>query len=224
MQDKSSVFQRKLFYKFEFVANYPSRLFEQAVNELARLPGIGRKTAVRLILHLLKHDLQNSEALGNAIIRLRSDIRYCNICYNISDNDTCDICGDLKRDHSVICIVEDVRDVMAIENTRQYKGVYHILGGIISPMEGVRAEDLNIAPLLERLKSGEVAELILALPATIEGDTTGFYLFKKFGEYQLKVSVIARGISFGDDLEYADEVTLGRSILNRMPYQNSLAK
>lgn len=206
------------------MANYPSRLFEQAVNELARLPGIGRKTAVRLILHLLKHDQQNSEALGNAIIRMRSEIRYCNICFNISDNDICDICGDVKRDHSVVCVVEDVRDVMAVENTRQYNGVYHILGGIISPMEGVRAEDLNIAPLQERLKAGGIVELIFALPATIEGDTTGFYLYKKFSEFSMNVSVIARGISFGDDLEYADEVTLGRSIINRTPYQNSIIK
>lgn len=206
------------------MTNYPSRLFEEAVNELSRLPGIGRKTAVRLILHLLKQDAANADALGNAIIRLRSEIRYCRLCYNISDNDTCDICSDRKRDHSTICIVEDVRDVMAIENTRQYNGVYHILGGIISPMEGVRAEDLNIAPLVDRLRNGGVTELIFALPATIEGDTTGFYLFKKFSEFSLNVSVIARGISFGDDLEYADEVTLGRSILNRTPYQNSLVR
>lgn len=206
------------------MTNYPSRLFEEAVNELSRLPGIGRKTAVRLILHLLKQDAANADALGNAIIRLRSEIRYCRLCYNISDNDTCDICSDRKRDHSTICIVEDVRDVMAIENTRQFNGVYHILGGIISPMEGVRAEDLNIAPLVDRLRNGGVTELIFALPATIEGDTTGFYLFKKFSEFSLNVSVIARGISFGDDLEYADEVTLGRSILNRTPYQNSLVR
>lgn len=206
------------------VITYPSRLFEQAVNELARLPGIGRKTALRLILHLLRQDAIHSEALGGAIIRLRSEIRYCQICYNISDNDVCDICSETRRDHSIVCVVEDVRDVMAIENTRQYQGVYHILGGIISPMDGVRAEDLNVAALHDRIAEGGIAELILALPATIEGDTTGFYLYKKFSEFKLHVSMIARGISFGDDLEYADEVTLGRSIVNRTPFQNSLVK
>ncbi len=203
---------------------YPSRLFEQAVNELARLPGIGRKTALRLILHLLRQDASHAEALGNAIVRLRSEIRYCQVCYNISDNDKCDICSEGKRDHSIVCVVEDVRDVMAIENTRQYQGVYHILGGIISPMDGVRAEDLNINALHERIREGGISELILALPATIEGDTTAFYLYKKFTEFDLQVTMIARGISFGDDLEYADEVTLGRSIINRTPFQNTMAR
>jgi recombination protein RecR len=198
-------------------------LFEQAVNELARLPGIGRKTALRLILHLLRQDVQHSEALGSAIIRLRNEVKYCRCCYNISDNDICDICNNDKRDHSTVCVVEDVRDVMAVENTRQFNGVYHILGGIISPMDGVRAEDLNIAALQQRIAEGGIRELILALPATIEGDTTGFYLYKKFGAMDIDFSVIARGISFGDDLEYADEVTLGRSIINRTPYQNAPA-
>jgi recombination protein RecR len=206
------------------VITYPSRLFEQAVNELARLPGIGRKTALRLILHILRQDAMHAEALGGAIIRLRNEIKYCQRCFNISDNDICDICAESKRDHATVCVVEDVRDVMAIENTRQFQGVYHILGGIISPMDGVRAEDLNVAALHERIQHGGINELILALPATIEGDTTGFYLYKKFIEFPVQVSMIARGISFGDDLEYADEVTLGRSIINRTPYQNSMVK
>lgn len=204
--------------------SYPSKLFEQAVNELARLPGIGRKTALRLILHLLKQDVQNVEALGKAIVTLRNEVRYCRQCHNISDSDICEICAKPSRDRSVLCVVEDVRDVMAIENTRQYNGVYHILGGIISPMDGIGPSDLNIDSLVERTKAGEVKEVILALPATIEGDTTGYYLYKRIDHSMIMISVIARGISFGDELEYADEVTLGRSIVNRTPYQNTLVK
>ncbi len=206
------------------MAQYPSQLFETAVNELSRLPGIGRKTAVRLILHVLQQEPQRAEALGNALIRLRTEIKYCHHCHNISDNDCCEICSDRRRDHALICVVEDVRDVMAIENTRQFNGVYHILGGIISPIDGVRVEDLHIEALQKRLEEGGIRELIFALPATIEGDTTGFYLYKKFSRFGVEMSVIARGISFGDDLEYADEVTLGRSILNRTPYASPMVK
>jgi recombination protein RecR len=204
--------------------SYPSKLFEQAVNEFAKLPGIGRKTALRLILHLLKQQTMDVEALGNAIIKLRSEIQYCHQCFNISDSGHCEICSNTRRDHSLVCVVEDVRDVIAVENTNQYNGVYHILGGIVSPMDGIRPEDLNIEALITRVKNGGIAEIIFALPATIEGDTTGFYLYKKMAEVDVRISVIARGISFGDELEYADEVTLGRSILNRTPYQNSLVK
>jgi recombination protein RecR len=204
--------------------SYPSKLFEQAVNEFAKLPGIGRKTALRLILHLLKQQTMDVEALGNAIIKLRNEIQYCHTCFNISDSGHCEICANTKRDHTTVCVVEDVRDVIAIENTNQYNGVYHILGGIVSPMDGIRPEDLNIEALLTRVKNDSVEEVIFALPATIEGDTTGFYLYKKMAEMETRISVIARGISFGDELEYADEVTLGRSILNRTPYQNSLVK
>lgn len=206
------------------MAQYPSQLFEAAVNELSRLPGIGRKTAVRLILHVLQQEPQRAEALGNALIRLRTDIKYCRHCHNISDTDSCEICSDHRRDHSVVCVVEDVRDVMAIENTRQYKGVYHILGGIISPIDGVGVDDLNIEALSARMEQGGIRELILALPATIEGDTTGFYLYRKFSPFGVDISVIARGIAFGDDLEYADEVTLGRSILNRTPFSSPITK
>ena len=204
--------------------SYPSKLFEQAVNEFARLPGIGTKTALRLILHLLKQEPESADALGNIIIRLRSEVQYCKQCFNISDSEICDICSKSSRDHGIVCVVEDIRDVIAVENTHQYNGVYHILGGIISPMDGIGPSDLNIDSLVQRIAGGSVREIILALPATIEGDTTGFYLFKKINPSDIAVSVIARGISFGDELEYADEVTLGRSILNRTPYQNSLVK
>lgn len=206
------------------VNTYPSRLFEQAVNELAKLPGIGRKTAMRLVLHLLKQEAYNVENLGNAIIRLRNEVKYCRKCFNISDSEICDICSNPRREQSIVCVVEDIRDVMAIENTRQFQGAYHILGGVVSPMDGIRPSDLNIDSLLQRVHDNEISEMIFALPATIEGDTTSFYLFKKLGDASVNVSVIARGISFGDELEYADEVTLGRSILNRTPYQNSLVR
>jgi recombination protein RecR len=199
-------------------------LFEQAVHELSRLPGIGRKTAMRLVLHLLKQDAPNVESLGNSLIKLRNEVRYCEQCFNISDTERCEICNDLHRDASLVCVVEDIRDVIAIENTRQFRGTYHILNGIISPMDGVRPEDLNIESLINRIESKDIREVIFALPATIEGDTTSFYIYKRLDPEIVSVSVIARGISFGDDLEYADEVTLGRSILNRTPYQNSLVK
>jgi recombination protein RecR len=199
--------------------SYSSRLVESAVNELARLPGIGRKTALRLTLHLLRQDLTEVEALGNAIISMRQDIKYCKLCHTISDGDLCEVCANPKRDQSIICVVEDVRNMMAVENTGQYNGVYHVLGGIISPMEGVGPNDLNIASLLSRVAANEVKEVIMALSTTVEGDTTNFYLYRKLKDYNLLVSSIARGIAIGDELEYTDEITLGRSILNRLPYE-----
>lgn len=204
--------------------SYSSRLVETAVNELARLPGIGRKTALRLTLHLLRQDAAESEALGNAIIRMRQDIKYCKLCHTISDGDLCEVCSNHKRDKSIICVVEDVRNMMAVENTGQYNGVYHVLGGIISPMEGVGPNDLNISSLLERVATGEVKEVIMALSTTVEGDTTNFYLYRKLKDYELLVSSIARGIAIGDELEYTDEITLGRSILNRLPYEGMMGR
>ncbi len=211
--------------------NFPSKLVENAVNELSRLPGIGKKTALRLVLHLLKQEQSDSDSLGESIIKLNREITYCKCCHNISDTETCLICSNPKRDNSVICVVEDIRDVMAIENTNQYKGMYHILGGIISPMDGIGPGDLNIDTLLQKIASGNVNEVIMALSATMEGDTTNFFIYKKIKsifserpELSVTITTIARGIAIGDDLEYTDEVTLGRSILNRTPYENSLVK
>jgi recombination protein RecR len=204
--------------------NYSSRLVETAVNELARLPGIGRKTALRLTLHLLRQDVAEVDALGNAIIRMRQDIKYCKLCHTISDGDFCEVCANPKRDRSIICVVEDVRNMMAVENTGQYNGVYHVLGGIISPMDGVGPNDLNIVSLVQRVAEGEVKEVIMALSTTVEGDTTNFYLYRKLKDYGLLVSSIARGIAIGDELEYTDEITLGRSILNRLPYEGMLGR
>lgn len=204
--------------------NFPSKLLETAVNELSKLPGIGRKTALRLVLHLMKQDTAMTDALGESIIKLRREIKYCTECHNISDTETCLICSNEQRDHSLICVVEDVRDVMAIENTNQYKGVYHILGGIISPMDGIGPSDLHIDTLVSKVAKGGVKEIIMALSATMEGDTTNFYIYKRLKEFDISISTIARGIAIGDDLEYTDEVTLGRSILNRTPYENSLVK
>ena len=193
---------------------------ELAVNELAKLPGIGRKTALRMALHLLKRNIADVEALGTSVIKMRNEIIYCSQCRNISDQELCAICANPRRDHTLICIVEDIRDVMAIENTGQYNGVYHVLGGIISPMNGIGPNELHIDVLVSRLTSGEVTEVILALPTTIEGDTTNFYLFRKLNGFNLTLTTIARGISIGDELEHTDEVTLGRSILNRTPYES----
>jgi len=203
---------------------YPSKLLELAVNELAKLPGIGRKTAMRMALHLLKQNIAEVEALGNAVIRMRSEINYCRECHNISDQELCAICANPKRDHALICVVEDIRDVMAIENTGQFSGVYHVLGGIISPMNGIGPQDLHIDALMKRMEPGTVGEVILALPTTIEGDTTNFYLFRKLTGFNITVSTIARGMSIGDELEHTDEVTLGRSILNRTPYESVLSR
>ena len=203
---------------------YPSKLLELAVNELAKLPGIGRKTALRMALHLLKRNIVEVEALGTAVIKMRNEIIYCRDCRNISDQELCAICANPKRDHTIICLVEDIRDVMAVENTGQYNGVYHVLGGIISPMNGIGPQELHIDALINRLSADAVVEVILALPTTIEGDTTNFYLFRKLSGFNITLTTIARGISIGDELEHTDEVTLGRSILNRTPYESILKR
>ncbi len=201
---------------------YPSRLLEEAIVELVKLPGIGKRTALRLALWLLKQDPLKAQALGNAVINLRTKISYCQVCHNIADTDTCNICADNKRDHSILCIVEDIRDVMAIENTNQYRGIYHILGGIISPMEGVGPQDINIASLIEKTMQQQINEVIMALPSTTEGDTTAYYIFRKIQSNVPTITSISRGIAIGDDLEYADEVTLGKSIRNRIPFDRTM--
>ena len=201
---------------------YPSVLLENAVNELATLPGIGRKTALRLALHILRRDLNYTESFAKAIVDLRRDIKYCKVCHNICDDDICSICNNPSRDHSLVCVVENIKEVMAIENTSQFRGVYHVLGGIISPMDGIGPSDLEIESLIERVKEGEVKEVILALSRTMEGDTTNFFIYRKLAPLNVKVSVIARGVSIGDEIEYADEVTLGRSILNRTSFNDSI--
>lgn len=195
---------------------FASQLLESAVTELSRLPGIGRKTALRLALHLLRRDVQESVALGEAIINLRSKIRYCRLCHNISESDLCPICASERRDHTTVCVVENVNDVMIIERTRQFNGVYHVLGGVISPMDGIGPNVLEIDSLVERVASGEVREVILALGATMEGDTTNFYIFRKLAPFSdVRITQLARGVAVGNDLEYTDELTLGRSILQR---------
>lgn len=204
------------------IQKYPSSLLENAVNEFAKLPGIGRKTALRLVLHSLRRTPGEVETFGNAIITLRNEVTYCKLCHNISDTETCNICASPGRDASQICVVENIRDVMAIENTGQFNGLYHVLGGIISPMDGIGPGDLEISSLIERVDSGVVEEVILALSTTMEGDTTNFYIFRKLSGREVKVSVIARGISVGDEIEYADEITLGRSILNRINFNESI--
>jgi len=206
------------------VNSYSSKLVENTVNELAKLPGIGKKTALRLTLHLIKQDLSDVEALSKSILRMRDEIKFCKNCHNISDSDICEICANPKRDHSIICIVEDIRDVMAIENTAQYKGIYHILGGIISPMDGIGPNDLNIKSLINKVAQGNINEIIMALSTTIEGDTTIFYIYKKIKDFKLSITTIARGVAIGDELEYTDEITLGRSIINRTPYISVLEK
>ena len=203
--------------------SYSSKLVENAVNELSRLPGIGKKTALRLALHLLKKEKVVAESLGNAIIKMRDEIMFCNECHNISDSEVCEICSNKKRNKETICVVEDIRDVMAIENTGQYTGVYHILGGIISPMDGIGPNELNIDSLVNRVSNGNIKEVIMALSTTIEGDTTNFYIYKKLKDMNVEITTIARGVAIGDELEYADEVTLGRSILNRTPYESTLS-
>ncbi|MCH1436907.1 MAG: recombination mediator RecR [Flavobacteriales bacterium] len=202
--------------------NYSSKLLEQAVEEFSKLPGIGKKTALRLVLNLLKREKEDVNRFAMALKNLRDEIRYCKKCHNISDIEICQLCSNPNRDGATLCVVEDIRDVMAVENTQQYKGLYHVLGGVISPMEGVGPQHLNIESLLEKVASGEVKEIIFALSTTMEGDTTNFYIFKKLKNYSVKVSTIARGIAFGDELEYADEITLGRSIANRQPYESSI--
>lgn len=201
---------------------YPSVLLEKAVSEFAKLPGVGRKTAMRLVLHLLRQDVAAVEAFGNAIITLKREVKYCKVCHNISDTDVCRICSNPQRDASVVCVVENIRDVMAVEGTQQFRGLYHVLGGVISPMDGIGPSDLQIDSLVERVQAGSVKEVILALSTTMEGDTTNFYIYRKLEKFGVKLSVIARGISVGDELEYADEVTLGRSIVNRTPFNGTL--
>lgn len=198
---------------------FPSLLLDRAVGEFAKLPGIGRKTALRLVLHLLKQSTEDVETFADALTTLKHDVKYCSVCHNISDTDICPICSDHRRDSSQICVVENIRDVMAIENTMQYHGLYHVLGGLISPLDGVGPSDIEIASLVERVAAGGVTEVILALSPTLEGDTTNFFVSKKLRRYHVNITVIARGISVGNELEYADEVTLGRSILKRTPYE-----
>lgn len=200
----------------------PSKLLENAINEMSQLPGIGKRTALRLVLHLLKQPLEQTEILSSALTTMRNDIQYCKECHTISDDDICGICSNLSRDKSIICVVEDVRDVMALENTGMFKGVYHVLGGKISPIEGVGPSQLKISSLVDKVKEGNVSEIIFALSSTMEGDTTNFYIYKQIKEFEIKTSTIARGIAVGDELEYADEVTLGRSLLNRIPFETSI--
>lgn len=201
---------------------FSSKLLEKAVNEMAQLPGIGKRTALRLVLHLLKQPVEQTQFLSQALTTMREEIKFCKTCHNISDVEVCEICNNPGRNHKIICVVEDVRDVMAIENTNQFKGIYHVLGGKISPIDGVGPSQLNITSLVEKVKLGQTEELIFALSSTMEGDTTNFYIFKQIKDFNIKTSTIARGIAVGDELEYADEVTLGRSILNRIPFENSL--
>ena len=201
---------------------FSSKLLEKAVNEMAQLPGIGKRTALRLVLHLLKQPVEQTQFLSQALTTMREEVKFCASCHNISDVEICEICANTSRNRTIICVVEDIRDVMAIENTGQFKGIYHVLGGKISPIDGVGPSQLNIFSLIEKVKSGTVEEIIFALSSTMEGDTTNFYIYKQLKDFEIKTSTIARGISVGDELEYADEVTLGRSILNRVPFENSL--
>ena len=201
---------------------YPSVLLEKAVSEFAKLPGVGRKTAMRLVLHLLRQDVAAVEAFGNAIITLKREVKYCKVCHNISDTDVCRICSNPQRDASVVCVVENLRDVLAVEATQQFRGLYHVLGGVISPMDGIGPSDLQIDSLVERVQAGGVKEVILALSTTMEGDATSFYIYRELEKFGVKLSVIALGISVGDELEYADEVTLGRSIVNRTSFNGTL--
>lgn len=199
---------------------YPSQLLERAVEAFSQLPGVGRKTALRLVLHLLRQSTEDVDSFADAVIRVKHNVKYCKVCHNISDNEVCSICSDPRRDGSVVCVVENIQDVMAIENTQQFHGLYHVLGGIISPMDGIGPHDLEIESLVQRVEEGTVKEIILALASTMEGDTTNFYISRKLKDTGVKLSVIARGISVGDELEYTDEVTLGRSILNRTPFES----
>ena len=202
---------------------FSSKLLENAVNQIAQLPGIGKRTALRLALHLLKLPKENTSHLTKALNDLREQINFCTSCHNLSDVPLCEICSNPARDDSMLCVVEDIRDVIAIENTGQFKGYYHVLGGIISPIDGIGPKDLNLDSLEQKVKQGKLKEIIFALSATMEADTTNFYIFKILAPYEIKTSAIARGIPVGDELEYTDEVTLGRSILKRVPYENSIA-
>lgn len=200
---------------------FSSKLLEKAVNEMSQLPGIGKRTALRLVLHLLKQPKEQTNFLSQALTTMRDEVKFCVSCHNISDVDVCEICSSKKRNHQIICVVEDIRDVMAIENTSQFRGIYHVLGGKISPIDGIGPSQLNITTLVEKVKLGEVTEIIFALSSTMEGDTTNFYIYKQIQDCDIIFSTIARGIAVGDELEYADEVTLGRSILQRVPFEKS---
>lgn len=204
--------------------NFSSKLVENAVNQLSSLPGIGKKSALRLVLHMIKQEKQNINQFGNSFIDLINNINYCSECFSISDNQKCEICSDQKRDKSTICVVEDIRVMMAVESTMQFKGVYHVLGGLISPMDGIGPSDIKVEELIQKVQNSEVKEVIFALSTTMEGDTTNFYLFRRLKELNITISSIARGISIGDELEYADEITLGTAISSRLPYENSLSK
>lgn len=201
---------------------FSSKLLENAVNEMSQLPGIGKRTALRLVLHLLRQPETQSEHLAHALKEMRTKIKHCKECYNISDVDICEICASYNRNRKIVCVVEDIRDVMAIENTSQFKGLYHVLGGKISPMDGIGPHDLKIPQLISRVAKGEIEELIFALSATMEGDTTNFYIYKQLKDFNIKLTTIARGISVNDEIEFADEITLGRSITNRIPLENAL--
>lgn len=203
---------------------FASSLLENAVNELAKLPGIGRKTALRLVMHLLRQSEDTAVALGDSIIRLRKEIRYCKQCHNISESDLCPICANPVRDQSTVCVVENVKDVMSVENTHIHQGVYHVLGGLISPMDGIGPQDIEIDSLVERVASGDIKEVILALSATMEGDTTNFYIFRKLAPYSVKITILARGVAVGNEIEYTDELTLGRSLQNRTLFSDSFNK
>jgi len=204
--------------------NFPSKILEEAVNEFAKLPGIGNKTALRLVLHLLRQDPEVSESFGNSVLRLKKEIRECKICHNLSDSDICHICANPKRDHEVICVVESIRDVMSIENTQQFHGAYHVLGGIISPMEGIGPGDINLESLEKKVQEKKASEIILALPTTMEGDTTNFYIYRKLKDTGIQITTLARGLAIGDDLEFADEITLGRSLINRLNFESTLGR
>ena len=232
MFEKLTVFAQNSFLSVFFVflqlilnmsmsQQFSSLLLENAVNEFAKLPGIGKKTALRLVLYLLKQSEQEVQSFGSTFIQLRKEIRYCKICHNISDTEICQICGNHGRDRETVCVVENIKDVMSIENTQQFRGLYHVLGGIISPMDGVGPKDLEIESLIERVRNENIKEIILALSTTMEGDTTNFYIFRKLAPLNVKITTIARGVAIGDELEYADEITLGRSILNRVDFTNS---
>jgi recombination protein RecR len=209
--------------KFAYM-NFSSKLIENAVNQLSSLPGIGKKSALRLVLHMIKQEKQNINQFGNSFIDLINNINYCSECFSISDNQKCEICSDHKRDKSTICVVEDIRVMMAVESTMQFKGIYHVLGGLISPMDGIGPSDIKVEELIQKVQNSEVKEIIFALSTTMEGDTTNFYLFRRLKDLNITISSIARGISIGDELEYADEITLGTAISSRLPYENSLSK
>ena len=205
------------------IDHFPSRLLEEAVLEFSKLPGIGKKTALRLVLHLLKKEQEEVHRFSEAMMRLRDEVKHCRLCHNISDTEQCNICSNLSRDHGVVCVVENIRDVMSIENTQQFRGVYHVLGGIISPMDGIGPSDLEIDSLLTRVEEGGIREVIFALSTTMEGDSTNFYLFKKLKNSKIRITTLARGVSVGDELEYTDELTLGRSIVNRLLYEQIIS-